>query len=216
MKTILMIICLSLFSGKVVSQTKEIVNPKGKWFFGVELGTNKINSSPQGESKTAFQGGFLAEYYFAKHWSLSGKIKYFETGVSFFQSGSSGLFGPGTDLYSGTFEGAVIAIPFSLKWEFRIYKNLGANLKMGYALNIETKSTYRNYSSNLSTDYTKQYGSLTPGVGLNYFINKKTALYFDVESFSGSNKGHAVNSFGRIGYNLKNVLMSFGIKHSFK
>ena len=210
-------IVLSLISHKITSQTNEIVNPKGKWFFGVEMGTNKINSFSSGETKTSFQVGFLTEYYFARHWSLSGKIKHFETGVSFFQSSSDGgLFGLSRDLYSGTFKGAVIAIPFAIKWEFRIYKNLGANLKLGYALNIETKSTYTNYSSNISTDYPKQYGSANSGVGLNYFINKKTSVYFDIESYIGSTKGFVENIFGKTSYEGKNALMSFGIKYSFE
>ena len=217
MKAILIIIVLSLLSNKITSQTNEIVNPKGKWFFGVEIGTNKINSFSSRETKTSFQGGILTEYYFARHWSVSGRIKYFETGVSFFQSSADGgLLGLSRNLYSGTFKGAEIAIPFSIKWEFRIYKNLGANLKLGYAFNIETKSTYSNYSNNLSTDYPKQYGSVNPGVGLNYFINKKTAVYFDIERYPGSTKGHTENIFGKISYEVENVLMNFGIKYSFK
>jgi hypothetical protein len=115
MKATLIIIGLSLFSCKVVSQTNEIVNPKGKWFFGVEMGTNKINFFSSGKTKTFFQGGFLTEYYFARHWSVSGKIKYFETGVSFNQL-NSGLFGiPLTYGGSGTFKGNVIAIPIDIK-----------------------------------------------------------------------------------------------------
>lgn len=216
MKAILIIIVLSLLSNKITSQTNEIVNPKGKWFFGVEMGTNKINSFSSGETKTSFQGGILTEYYFARHWSVSARIKYFETGVSFFQSSSYFYSEPFLDLYSGTFKGAVIATPFVIKWEFRIYKNLGANLKLGYALNIETKSTYSNYSSNLSTDFPKQYGSTNAGVGLNYFINNKMAVYLDIERYEGSNKGHSEGFFGKSSYKVENVLMNFGIKYSFK
>lgn len=215
MKTIWIIISLSLISNKIISQTSEIVNPKGKWFFGVEMGTNKINSFSNGESKTSFQGGILTEYYFARHWSLSGRVKYFETGVSFNQSNSS-LFGvPLTDASSGTFKGNVIAIPINIKWEFRIYKNLGANLKLGYAYNLETKSVYSNYSNNLSTDYPKQYGSVNSGIGLNYFINNKTALYLDVERYYGGTKGNAETILGKTSYEVENSLLSFGVKYSF-
>ena len=217
MRAALIIIVLSLLSNKIISQTNENVNPKGKWFFGVEMGPNIINSFSNGESKTSFQGGILTEYYFARHWSLSGRIKYFETGVSFFQSSSDGgLIGTSRDLYSGTFNGAVIAIPFAIKWEFRIYKNLGANLKLGYAFNIETKSVYSNYSDNLSTDYPKQYGSANAGGGLNYFINKKIAVYLDIESYKGSSKGHAENILGKTSYEEENILINFGVKYSFK
>ncbi|TWO33269.1 porin family protein [Seonamhaeicola sediminis] len=212
-KTILIIICLSLFSGSVISQTNEIINPKGQWYFGVEMGINKINSFNNGESNTSFQGGILAEYYFSKHWSLSVKVKKFNTGVSFFQPSSSDPFCVFCrDQYSGTFEGSVVALPFSVKWEFGVYKNLKANLKIGYAFNIETKSTYSNYSNNISIDYPKQYGNVVSGAGLNYSINKKTAIYLDVESFTGSKKGHVVNLFGKKTYKVENVLTSFGIK----
>jgi hypothetical protein len=202
----------------VFSQTNEIVNPKGKWFFGLEMGTNKIRSFTNGESKTSFQGGILTEYYFARHWTLSGKIKYFKTGVSFFQSSVDATFFDllDRDLYSGTFKGSVIAIPIGIKWEFRIYKNFSANLKLGYAFNIETKSNYSNYSNNLSTDYPKLYGSTNSGFGLNYFINKKTAVYFDVESYRGGTKGHTGNNFGKTSYKVENGLLNFGIKCNFK
>jgi hypothetical protein len=216
MKAILIIIVLSLFSKKITSQTTENVNPKGKWFFGLEMGTNRINSFSNGESKTSFQIGVLAEYYFARHWSLSGRVKYFETGVSFNQSNSS-LFGvPLTNASSGTFKGNVIAIPINIKWEFRIYKNFGANLKIGYAYNIETKSVYNNYSNNLSTDYPKQYGSLNSGIGLNCFINNKTAIYLDVERYYGDTKGNAETILGKSSYEVENSLLSFGIKCNFK
>ena len=216
MKAIFIIIGLSLFSNKIISQTNEIINPKGKLFFGLEMGTNKINSFSNGDSKTSFQGGVLAEYYFARHWSLSGRVKYFETGVSFNQPNSI-LFGvPLTYTSSGTFKGNVIAIPFNMKWEFRIYKNLGGNLKVGYAYNIETKSVYSNYSNNLSTKYPKQYGSFNSGAGLNYFINKKTALYLGVERYFGGTKGHAETILGKTSYEVENSLLSFGIKYNFE
>lgn len=218
MKKTLIIIVLSLLSNNITSQTNKIVNPKGKWFFGVEMGINKINSFTSGKTKTSFQGGFLTEYYFARHWSLSGKIKYFETGVSFLQPRFDdtllGVFS--RDLYSGTFNGAVISIPFAIKWEFRVYKNLGASLKLGYAFNVENKSTYTNYSNNVSTDFPKQYGSVNSGVGLNYFINKKTALYLDVERYYGGTKGHVVSVLGKATYEVENSLLSFGVKYSFK
>ncbi len=215
MKAILIIIVFSLLSNKIISQTNEIVNPNGKWFFGAEMGTNTINSFSGAETKTSFQGGILTEYYFARHWSASARIKYFETGVSFYNS-SSFPYLESSVIYSGTFKGAVIAIPLSIKWEFRIYKNLGANLKLGYALNIETKSTYSNYSSNLSTDFPKQYGSANVGAGLNYFINNKMAVSLDIERYNGSNKGHSEHILGKSSYEVENVLMNFGIKYSFK
>lgn len=72
---------LSLIS--IVSYSQQ----KKDWFFGAELGLNTITSFNLGEPNKSFQGGILAEYYMGNHWSLTGKIKYFETGVSFFKAG---------------------------------------------------------------------------------------------------------------------------------
>jgi hypothetical protein len=78
---ILILVVLSLLSNKIISQTNEIVNPNGKWFFGAEIGLNTITSINPNNTNS-IQGGILAEYYFEKHFSISGRIKYFETGVS--------------------------------------------------------------------------------------------------------------------------------------
>lgn len=215
---VLIIVVLSLLSNKIISQTKEIINPKGIWFFGAEIGMNKINSFANGESKSSFQGGILSEYYFARYWSLSGRIKYFETGVSFYKPNthSGSWFDLGSDEYFGSFNGAVISIPLDVKWNFRIFKNLGGSLKLGYAYNIETKSNYSNYSENLKTDYSKQYGSVNAGFGFNYFINKNIAIYLDAEFYSGTTKGYSDGLLGRNSYNTENNLINFGIKYNFK
>ncbi len=196
----------------------ELINPKGKWFFGLEIGSNKINSLSLGEPKKSLQAGLLAEYYFARHWSLSGRIKYFETGVSFYKPNthSGSWFDLGSDASFGVFNGAVVTTPLNIKWEFRIYKNLGASLKMGGAYTLETKSNYSDYSNNLSTDYSKQYTSFNAGYGFNYFVNKKTAVYLDVEAYLGESKGHSEGFFGNIHYNTENILVNFGVKHNFK
>jgi hypothetical protein len=215
---ILIILVLSFLSNKIISQTNEIINPKGKWFFGAEIGINKINSFSNGESKNSFQGGILTEFYFTKHWSLTGRIKYYNTGVSFYKPNThtGSWLDLGTDESFGNFKGAVISIPLDIKWEFRIYKNLGGSLKLGYAYNIESTSNYGNYSANLNTDFPKQYGSANAGYGLNYFMNKKMAVYLDVEFYSGTAKGYSDGFFGRNSYNTENYLINFGIKYNFK
>jgi hypothetical protein len=58
---IVVLLILCFFVNKIYSQSNEIVNPIGKWFFGAELGTNKINSFYAGDSKISFQGGILSE-----------------------------------------------------------------------------------------------------------------------------------------------------------
>jgi hypothetical protein len=215
---ILIILVLTFISNKIISQTNEIINPKGKWFFGAEIGINKISSFSNGESTNSFQGGILTEFYFAKHWSLTGRIKYYNTGVSFYKPNThtGSWLDLGTDESFGNFKGAVISIPLDIKWEFRIYKNLGGSLKLGYAYNIESTSNYGNYSANLNTDFPKQYGSADAGYGLNYFMNKKMAVYLDVEFYSGTAKGYSDGFFGRNSYNTENYLINFGIKYNFK
>lgn len=202
---ILTVIILSFFSKETISQTMEFVNPKGNWYFGAEIGINRASSLSLGEDKNSFQGGVLAEYYFAKQWSLSGRVKYFKTGVSFDESGGYGVF-----------NGTVIAIPINVKWEFRVYKNLKAYLKLGYVYNIETKSEYGNYSHNLSVDYLKYYGGVNVGYGFNYFINEKMAVYIDFEGYSGASKGTTERFFGRHSHNVENSLVNFGFKYNFK
>lgn len=212
---ILMFIALSLLSNKIISQEPENVNPKNTWYFGAEVGINNIHDFNVGKSKLSFQGGLLAEYYFAKQWSLSGKVKYFETGISFYQAPNGGWFGSAER--QGTFRGAVIAIPLNIKWEFRLYKNLKANLKLGYGYTIETKSEYINYSENMPTDgYSKGYGSSNAGFGLNYFINKIMAVYVDLDYFNGSSKGYRSTLLGNVDYYTRNSLISFGVKFNFK
>jgi hypothetical protein len=205
-------IIILLFLQLAYSQNKEIINPKGKWFFGVEIGSNEITSYTLGEKNQSFQGGFLAEYYFAKHWSLSGRIKYFETGVSYFDPGSNGSSGgwfnlgfSGRPASYGYFNGNIIAFPLNINWKFRIFKNLSGNLKLGYVYNIETKSEYGEYSKDINpNDYPKNYESFNIGYGFNYFLNNKTAVYLEIESFGSSSK------------NNKNKLINFGYKYSFQ
>ncbi len=203
----------------VFSQT--IINPKGSCYFGIEIGRNKVSSFMDSNSKSYFplQAGIGAEYYFSRHWSLSSRIKYYETGVSFYKPGhssSGGFLNLDSDPYYGTFNGAVVSIPIDIKWEFRIYKNLGGSIKIGPTYNFETKSKYYNYSPNLTTDYPKQYAGINSGYGLNYFLNKKLALYLDFEYFNGASKGYSDAFFGKNEYLTQNNLMNFGVKYNFK
>ena len=214
----LILVFLFFASTQIYSQQSN-VNPAGKWFFGAELGTNAIRSSENDHTK--FQGGIAVEYYFARHWSLSSKIKYFETGVSFYIPSTpivnSYIFGSygGRPEYFGTFKGAVVAIPVYLKWEFRVYKNLAASVKIGYCNSIETKSEYINYSSNVETDYPKRFDSYSSGFGLNYFINNKWAIYMDFDTYNGASKASLPNFLGSNSYSVQNDLSSLGLKYCF-
>jgi Outer membrane protein beta-barrel domain len=218
MKTIILIVFIPFLICAQEITKPEIINPKGNWYFGAEIGLNTITSFNLGEHNKSFQGGVLAEYYTGRHWSLCGRIKYFETGVSFYRPNthSGSWFDLGHDESFGTFKGAVITIPIDIKWEFRVHKNLGASLKMGYTYNFETKSNYSNYSNNSQIDYPKKYHGFNAGYGLNYFLSKKIAVYIDVEFYSGDSKGYSDGFFGKTAYLVENHLTNVGIKYNFK
>tara|TARA_B110000114_G_C14989996_1_gene356164 strand:- start:265 stop:870 length:606 start_codon:yes stop_codon:yes gene_type:complete len=195
------------------SQTRiENIHPKGKIFFGGELGGAIVKLE---NTDISFQGGFLVEYYISNHWSISSKIKYFQTGVSFYQEGTSGLFGINERF--GTFKGENIAVPLNIKWEFNILQNLSGNLKIGIAYNKELKGDYTNYSNNIDTKLFKsEYFGSVFGLGINYFLSNKSALYLDFEVLGGTKKG--VKSRGLFNdediYN-SSALVSIGYKYSF-
>lgn len=192
-----------LFSNKIRAQTNELINPKGKWFFGAEMGLNAI-TSVHPSKMTSIQGGFLSEYYFAKHWAVSGRIKYFETGVIYKNDAAKGIF-----------EGAVISIPLNIVWEYRILNNFSGNLKSGVAINQEVKSDYY-YPANESTDYSKFYSSFNPGIGFNYFISKNTAFYMNYEVYVLGNTRDNANFLNILPNSPNNNLFTIGIKHNFK
>ena len=211
-----LLLCFSII---IIYSQNTNINPKGKWFFGAEIGKNRIVSFSSDMNNT-FQGGILAEYYFARHWSLSSKIKYFDTGVSINipeKPSSPGSFAnffgsSGSPPYYGTFNGSVISVPIFIKWEFRLFKNLGASFKLGYAYNFETKSEYVNYSKSLQANYPKKGEGINSGFGINYFINKNMAIYYEIESYNGASKGKTPLNEN----STQNSLSSFGLKYCFK
>jgi len=195
----------------------QFVNPKGKWFFGADIGLNKIENYNINNSKTNFQGGFLAEYYLLRNISITTNFKYLETGLSFYQpeyhpSGMGFFSSTPHDEYSGTFRGNIISIPTNIKWEFRIIKNLKGYLKYGISFNQETKNKYSKYSVNITSNYDKFYIKKTGGIGLTYFINNNSAILIDTTILNGSKKGVIFNNYPQ---NLQNTLFSIGYKYSF-
>ena len=201
------------------NEKSTIVNPEGKWFFGVEMGTNTITSFGLDEPNKSLQAGILAEFYTGRHWSLTGRIKYFKTGLSDFKSssGNSGFLGFGSESRMIYFEGKVLTIPINIKWEFRIWKNLGGNLNFGVNYNFETKSNY--FSTNID-DYNrysdKQYFSYNSGFGLNYFINNKYAVFANFEGYVGGKKGQTNSFLFDVPIKNTNTFVNFGLKYNFK
>lgn len=219
MKKLIAVSLLPFIMNGQETTKSEIVNPDGKWFFGVEIGPNTITSYSLGESNKSLQGGILAEFYTGRHWSLTGRVKYFKTGLSIFSPNThtGGWFDLGHDESLSQFEGKVITMPLNIKWEFRIWKNFSGNLNLGINYNFETERKYY-YSNedNYSKYNSKEYSSYNSGFGFNYFISNKMAVFVNVESYIGGVRGKT-DSFLFISpiYNT-NTLLNFGYKYSFK
>lgn len=187
---------LSLISFLSYSQQKK------DWFFGLEIGNNTITSSNL-SNKNSLQGGFMVEYYFAKQWSVFGRLKYYKTGTM-------------NNAETAYFKGAVLSLPLDFKWEYKITNKFNGNLFTGIALNKEVKSNYY-YPANEKIEYSTFFGSFNAGVGLTYFLNNKTAIYFNYETYKyGGYKGTSGNILGAKNYYTENNLLNIGLKHNFK
>lgn len=184
-------------------------------FLGAEVGINSITSYNLGEPNKSFQGGFVAEYYFGNNWSLLGKLKYFETGVSFFKNGTNGTF-LSSETKALIFKGSVLSLPICMNWNYKYFAKLKGNIKCGLAYNFETKSNYE-LATNIGTNTPKSFGSFTAGFGLQYIANKKTILFIDVDTnLLGGFKGTDDGFLFAKSYYTTNNLLSIGIKHNFK
>jgi hypothetical protein len=210
------VFCLLFYSMFVSAQDSTVVNLKGKWFFGGELGRNTIRSYELGESANSFQAGLLAEYYFSKQWSVVGRIKYFKIGASF--NINDFIIFPNKTRYNfGRFNGESLTIPVNLKWEFKIYRNFRGYLKFGSGISIETKSEYKDYVPEITENFKSYYFNLNLGYGLTYFVNKNSALYLDAEVFAGGSKGKqdGLFIFGDGSKVLVNEMINLGYKRNF-
>jgi len=233
MKTQITII-IALFLQLIQSQNKEISNAKGNLYFGANIGLNNIGESTTfilsetNYTKKAFQGGIFAEYYFAKQWSLTSKISYFETGLNYYYhspgtSGSSGFggffnYGSASSTSSANFSGQVLASSLQIKWEFRLIKDFKGYLKVGVGYYIETHSNYKNYFGDVNNgNYPTTYAGGISGIGFTYFLNDKYSIFAETEYHAGSTKYNSGESWlGNGDRQASNQLLSLGIKYKFK
>lgn len=202
MKNKILILVLILFGNKVNSQSNELLNLKGEWYFGMEIGSNRIISIQDSPKTESFQVGLLAEYYLSNQWSLKGRIKYFKTGLSFKNN-------------KYRFDGKVISIPINLKWEFKVFKNLKGNLNLGLAFNQEIKSKY-SYPKLESTDFSQFFTNINSGIGFNYFISKRFTVYTNIEIYLWGNNRNNNDFLSIIPNSTNNRIFNLGIKHNFK
>jgi opacity protein-like surface antigen len=179
---------------------KEVIKPKGNWFFGVEVGNNTIISYEFNESKNSLQTGVLAEYSFNNFFSVSGRVKYFKTGVSF----------KSINRPKGHFDGSVICIPINANVNFNFNTKFYPTLKLGLAWNRETESNYT-----FTNSYSKTFISINLGAGLNYNLNKKVVIYSTIEGyFFGGYKGNSQSFLFSKNYFTENIVINLGVKRS--
>ena len=218
---------LMIFSIVIYGQEKEIINPKGNLYFGANIGLNNIGQSTStivietNYNKKSFQIGAFAEYYFAKQWSITSKMSYFETGLDYFYyyPGTNGYFfsSPSKTNFAN-FSGEVLTTSLQMKWEFRLVKNFKGYLKLGVAYYVETKSDYQNYINDQNNEnYPSNYGSWVSGYGFTYFLNQKYALFIESEFHMGTSKYNSGSGlFGNGDRYASNQLLSIGVKYNFK
>jgi hypothetical protein len=214
---LILFISMGAFSQQIDNKMKtHIINPKNNWYFGVELGRNEIKSNDFIDNST-INIGVSAEYYFHKYWSIQSKIQFYKTEVAY--STQSTFLSNGTKPYQTLFfDGTIVSIPITAKWEFKINKNFRGFLNFGTAYNIETESNYviPNVANPNLAYFPTNYFSLNLGWGLNYNISKKAALYLSYTINSGGYKGHTddfMSSYDRVATNL---LINIGMKYNFK
>ena len=172
---------------------------KKNWFFGTEIGNNTIISYKLNEPKNSLQTGILAEYFFNEMFSISGRVKYFKTGVSFSDGYKPNI---------GHFDGNVICITINANANFNFKTKFYPTLKLGLAWNHETESNYT-----YTNTYSKSFISLNLGIGINYKISEKYIIYSNVEGyFFGGFKGSGDQFIMKKNYYTQNIIINFGIK----
>ena len=191
--------CLLFFSASYSQNTG--VNNDNKWFFGAEIGANHIISI-RPEIKYSVQGGIGAEYFFSRNWSLTGRLKYFETGVSNKYNPDNGLF-----------LGAVVAVPIHLKRYWRIKQCFYFDVASGFSVNREVRSNYF-YPSNEDTNFSKTYLNVNVGLGVNYVPNKKSIVYVNVEFYNLGNDRDDADWMEIVPNAPNNAHLNIGLKYS--
>ena len=205
---------------------QEKVNPKGKYFFGIDLGLAKsVGSGNNMETHQNFAPGINAEYYFTKNLSVLAEIKYYKTNLaySFSSSSSSGgwwtfdLSGSGDPYRALFFDGEMFSIPLFVKYQFAIYRNFRMNFGLGPNFSFETKSNYiipENPNADTSM-FKKSYVNFTFREGLLYFLDEKSAIQISMEYNPGSPKGAYNGLLGRSVYRNETIIWGLGYQKRF-
>lgn len=191
-------------------------NQNNKWFFGAEIGSNRILSNDFIKTND-FQFGLLAEYFVFESWSLQSKIKYYKTQVAF--SDNPTLLSNGTKPYQTLFfSGEIISIPITTNFHFAFNQKFSSFLSIGFGLNAEIKSAYDipNRETPDLSDFPTKYISFNGGGGLQYALSSKTFIFTSLELNNGGYKGTKDGFLITRNRTSVNGLLNFGIKHNLK
>lgn len=175
---------LAIVLATTISGQTERLNNKGKLFVGAELGGNVVHKDNGNVIHPQF--GVSGEYYFARKWSFSTKIKLHKAHLYYYHPEVTGcrFLCDNEDEKIANFESYNILIPINLKWDYKIAKNLYGYINGGFFINIETKS-YRNVTDNVKLNHNPVYASMNMGTGLGYQLKNNNVIYIDYNFYRG-------------------------------
>ena len=211
-----LLLALAIILASTINGQTERLNNKGKLFVGAELGGNVVHKS--NDNVIHSQIGVSGEYYFARRWSISTKIKFHKAYLYYYVPKPKpypckigGLSCGDREEKIANFESYNILIPINLKWDYKITKNFYGYINGGFFLNLETKS-YRNVTDNVKLNHNPIYASINIGTGLGYQLKNNDVIYVDYnfyrggdmikESFLFGDSYYPINSHISIGYHI--------------
>ncbi len=178
---------------------------KGRLLTGIEAGAN-IAANPPFNTLSG-QGGIVGEYYFAKQWSVVGKIKYHQANINKSSGGySSSSAGMGFNLFGSpprdvSYQSQNILIPISIKWNYRIFRNLYGSVDMGPYLNFTLNSKYT--ANNVDVHDRKIFIGFNIGAGVHYQLQNGNSLFANYDFYRGTEiallESFIFNNYARAG-----------------
>ncbi|MGL2966234.1 porin family protein [Flavobacterium sp. XGLA_31] len=155
---------------------------KGDVEFGLNIGYNSSsvsNSRETSDSKSGFNFGGSADYYFSRAWSIKGKLIYDQKGWDngFIEDSQTGF------QYNTDYRLNYLTIPIMANWHFGNDRNwyLQFGPYMGFLLSAE--------ETRFGTDVKKAFNTndfgLTLGIGVKIPVSDKVKLFFEFDGQGG-------------------------------
>lgn len=132
----------------------QALSPKGHSFAGLEGSATVASNSPYNQISASVAA--VGEHYFANQWSLGLRLRITKYNLNESRGGtqtttsSSGGMGPSlAGMFSQStgfidYESTQVAVPLSLKWNFRIFRSVHGFLRTGPSLSVKLNSKYEN------------------------------------------------------------------------